>query len=77
MSTKKTDMSLLINADAVQNPKIVETVVTDFSESKQFSVRVDMKRYNLVRQAAFQHNKSHKDLITEAIDLWLKANNYM
>lgn len=42
------------------------------SESKQLSVRIDGSRYDRLKAAALLHKLSHRDIMVQGLDLWLK-----
>ncbi|MEI1665336.1 hypothetical protein ABTN36_16385 [Acinetobacter baumannii] len=53
---------------------LIEITETKIIGAKQVSVKMDEHRYSQLRKNALAKNMTHRDIMLEAFDLWLKLN---
>ena len=76
MTKKTTDLTGLLSEGSVVTSAQETKIGTNVSESVQLSVRIDRARYNRLKKAGVTLNLSHREAMTDALDLWLRENGF-
>lgn len=75
MSTKNPlDLTNLLTETEVTTSAKASTPIEG---SAQVSVRLDGVRYSKLKKIGQATGMSHKEILTEGFDLWVKANGYI
>ncbi len=72
---KPMDLSNLMQENEVKTSS--KSSVGMIEGSAQVSVRLDGARYTILRKIAKAEDRTHKDIMIEAFDLWLKEKGHI